>query len=77
MLTDVGLVLGEHSHHVVVESYTHELLGDLAGTETVKLLGHVHRGTLADFEDVAKELLELGVDDGGINRQETRSNLGR
>lgn len=55
---------------------THELLRDLASTETVELLGHVNRGTFADDEDLAKEFVELGVDDGRIDRQETRGNLG-
>jgi hypothetical protein len=77
ILTYVGLVFGEHSHHVVIEGSSHELLRDLAGTETVKLLGHVDSGAFADNKYVAKEFLKLGMNDGSINRQETRSNLGR
>ena len=43
----------------------------------MKPVGHVDCGTLADIEYVAEELLELGVDDGSVNGQDTGSNLGR
>ena len=56
---------------------THELLRNLASAKTMKLFGHVDCGALANLEYVAKELLELGVNDGCVNRQFARSNLGR
>lgn len=77
VLTDIGLVLGEHSHCVIIKGLTHELLGDLASAKTVKPLGHVDCGTLANIEYVAEELLELGVNDGSVDGQDTRGNLGR
>lgn len=43
----------------------------------VKPVGHVDCGTLADIEYVAEELLELRVNDGSVNGQDTGSNLGR
>lgn len=77
ILTDVGLVFREHSYNVVIEGGAHELFRDLACTETVKLLGHVDSGTFANGENVAKEFLKLGVNDGSINWEESRRNLGR
>ena len=71
------LVLGEHSHYLVTKRLTHELLRDLATAKTMKSIGHVDCGTLADFEYVAEELLELRVNDGGVNGQDAGSNLGR
>lgn len=56
---------------------THKLLGDLASAKTVKLLGHVDCGTLANIEYVAEEPLKLGVNDGSVDRQDTRGDLGR
>ena len=76
-LTDVCLVLGDHSHYLVTKGLTHELLRDLTTAKTVKPIGHVDCGTLADIEYVVEELLQLGVDDGSVNRQNTGSNLGR
>ncbi len=43
----------------------------------MKPVGHVDCGALADIEYVAEELLELGVNDGGVNGQDTGGNLGR
>ncbi len=56
---------------------THELLRDLASAKTVKPVGHIDCRTLADIEYVAEELLELGVNDGSVNGQDTGGNLGR
>lgn len=76
-LTDVGLVLSNHSNRFIIEGLTHELLGNLTSAKPMKLLGHVDCRALAYIEDVTYELLELGVDDRGIDRQLARSNLGR
>ena len=77
VLTDICLVLGEHPHYLVTKGLAHELLRDLARAKTVKPIGHVHCGTLADIKYVAEELLELGVNNGSVNGQDTGSNLGR
>lgn len=77
VLTDIGLILGEHSHHVIIKGLTHELLRDLASAKTVKPIGHVDCGALANIEHIADELLEFGVNDGSVDRQDTRGNLGR
>ena len=77
MLTDISLVLGDHSHCVVIKGLTHELLGDLATAKAVKPVGHVDCGTLAQIEYVAEELLELGVNDRNVDGQDARDNLGR
>lgn len=77
VLTDICLVLGEHSHYLVTKGLTHELLRDLASAKTVKRVGHVDCGTLADNEYVAEKFLELRVNDGSVNGQDTGSNLGR
>ena len=76
VLTDIGFILSQHSHRIVIQVLTHELLGDLPGAKTVQIVGHVDRGTLANLEYFAQELLKLGVDDGSINGQYTRGNLG-
>lgn len=77
LLTDIGLVLSNHSHCFIIKGLTHELLGNLTSAKTMKLLGHVDCRTLANIEYVANELLELGMNDGSIDRQFARSNLGR
>lgn len=73
----MGLVLSQHSHCLVIKGLTHELLGDLASAKTVKPIGHVDCGTLANIEYVPEELLELWVNDGSVDGQGTRGNLGR
>lgn len=77
ILTDVGFVLREHSYNIVIEGGAHELFRDLARTETVELFGHVDSGTFANGENLVEEFLKLGMNDGSINWQEARSNLGR
>ena len=59
ILTNVGLVLGEHFHRVVIERLANKLFGDLASAEMTKLLSHIDSGTLADNENVGKEPFEL------------------
>ena len=66
-LTNIGLVLGEHPHRLLIKRMTHELLGNLASAKTVKLVGHVNCGTLADIEYLAQELLQLRVNDWSID----------
>ena len=77
VLTDIGLVLGKYSHCVIIKGFTHQLLRDLASAKMVKLIGHVDCGTLANIEYVTEKLLELRVNNGSVEGQDTRGNLGR
>lgn len=77
VLTDVGLIHRERSYHVIIQSNAHKLFRDLAGSKTVKFLGHVEGRTFADIENLAEELHELRMDDGSINWQKTRCDLRR
>lgn len=77
ILTDVGLILCNSCHQIVIEGLAHELLRDLPGAEMVELLRQVDGGALANLEDIPDKPLELGVNDGSVDGQQTRSNLGR
>lgn len=75
-LTNTGLGLNDQSHGIFIQNLAHELLRDLAGAKAVEPVSHVNRGAMADLEYLAEELFQPQVNDGSIDGQNSRGNLG-